>query len=1364
MAKQRRRSEKGRGPKAREAAAPRAPDAETTENPGPASPRERFPIVALGASAGGLEAFTQFFDRMPPDSGMAFVVLLHLDPTRPSQMAEILTRHTAMPVEQATELARVEPDHVYVIPPNTTMTIEKGRLRLGDAQTTRGIRLPIDAFFKSLAEDQEECAICAVLSGAGSDGTRGLRAVKAHGGLTIAQDPKSARYEAMPSSAIPTGLVDLVLRVEEMPQRILQHKQAWSELRARLANDATDATTREALPGIVATLRRKTGHDFSGYRHKTIVRRIQRRMQILGIDSAEAYVRRIRDESDEADALFRDLLIGVTQFFRDPDAFAAVEEAVIPAILDRKHPNEEIRVWVPACSTGEEAYSLAILIREAMRERDVHHPVRVFAGDIDEDGLEEARVGRYPQASAQHITPERLAAHFVRQGDMYRVAEEVREMCIFSTHSLIKNPPFSRLDLIACRNFLIYLEPALQARIMPLFHYALGPAGFLFLGSSESLGAATDLFRTIDQRHRIFQRRDSVTTPVFAFPLAESTPHLRAAGEPGPRTHAVADPQVGRALERLLLSRFAPAGVLVNDRGDILYISGRTGPYLEPASGVPSANVIAMARRGLRFELRAAIHEAAKSRREVVHHDLSVEGADSTRRLNLIVRPLTDEPGNELYSVIFEEIAADQSPAASPPLHAPAEHHQIMERLEGELETTRDRLQSTIEELEASNEELKSSNEELLSMNEELQSANEELQTSKEELQSLNEELETVNNELKFKVGELDGAYSDLQNLFLSTQVATIFLDRNLRIKRFTPPATDLFRLIESDVGRSLADITPRFTDGSLLGDIGEVLRTLTPKAREIETRDPAATYAMRIAPYRTLDNRIDGVVLTFPDVTAIKAGEEAISLLASIVEWSQDAITSTDLEGNITSWNHGAQRMLGYAKDEIIGRPILQLTPPELHGEESARLRRLTQGEHIEHFDSVRLRKDGSPVEVSVARSPVFDEKGTVIGASDVIRDITEQKANEREITRHREELNQLVEERAAELRQTHERMRLSERMASLGTLSAGLGHDMGNLLMPLAAKIDLIAKSAAGETFAADLSMIRKCLEQLRHLVNGLRMLAIDPTGAPFGEAVDLREWWSDIEPLLQNITHNDIALNADIPAELPKPRIAGHQLSQAVFNLVHNAVQAMKPRGSGTVTVRARAAHAGSTVQIAVEDDGPGMTPEIARRCLDPFFSTKTRSVSTGLGLALVQGVAHQAGGKLSLTTEPGRGTTFELLLPAAGPSSGPTPTRHTTLSLEDSRTLGFAAAILRALGHHITESPTPSAETTLWIAQATDENEEIAHGFCEELPDRWVILVGEGQRPSGGRILRTTATLSEVRRAIARASQSETTREP
>jgi len=787
-------------------------------------------------------------------------------------------------------------------------SIHEGRLRLRHTGAAERERAPIDVFFTSLAEDQAEHAIGIVLSGGGSDGTLGLKAIKENGGLTVAQGSNLTRprFAEMPSSAVASGFVDLLLPVENIPERIVTYVRDWRALAPEPAVNS--------LPRVHAVLRARTGHDFGEYKDSTFQRRLQRRMQVIQTTNLEDYVDRLQKDPDEVRALFRDLLIGVTSLFRDPAAFRSLETLVIQKLFEGKGADEEVRVWVTGCSTGEEAYSIAMLLREYLDNVQAAPKVKIFATDIDEAAMSVARSARYPANSVREVSPERLKRFFVQEGGSYRLAKDLGQMCIFSTHSVVRDPPFSRLDLISCRNLLIYLKASLQGQIIPLFHYALRPGGYLFLGLSENVARYDDLFHSVDRKHRVFQRGDLVGRPLF--PLRQFLPHARqdTAGSIASQRALLQGSGLLLKVANTVVAQFAPAYVIVNGAGEALYFSAGTGKYLQAAPGPPTRDVVAMARPGLRADLRAALQIAKQSGRQVKRDRIAVQADGVIEFITLAVEPIS-EGSETAYGVVFIDRggAGTQDESGGAP-RSDAQDNTI-QQIERELQESQERLQATIEELETANEEFRSSNEELLSLNEELQSTNEELETSKEELQSVNEELQAVNNEFSIKIDELDRANSDLTNLFQSTQIATIFLDRNLVIRSFTPTVTKLFNLIPSDRGRPLSDIVGRIAYSELDNDLRRVFSGGVLIERSVSLVDGKGYYLARIHPYRDSDNAIDGVVVSLVDVTSIAAAEEQQKVLA--------AELSHRVKNTLAVVSSIAERTLpdGEPKNDLIGR-----------------------------------------------------------------------------------------------------------------------------------------------------------------------------------------------------------------------------------------------------------------------------------------------------------------------------------------------------------------------------------------------------------------------------------------------------------
>jgi len=837
-----------------------------------------FPIVGVGASAGGVEALEYLFKAMPPDPGVAFVIITHVAPQRESLLPEILARDTRMPVLIAERDQEVRPNHVYVAPAGAVLDITKGRLGVRAGAEHRE-RTPIDTFFAALAEDQGEYAIGIVLSGAGSDGTLGIKAIKEHGGLTLAQatDHSGPRHASMPESAIASGLVDLAVPVETMPEQLASYLRSFDILDKEVDKEGGAETSRKA---ICALLLDHSGHDFSGYKTRTFYRRIERRMQILQIPALPAYVDRLREDPGEVNTLFRDLLIGVTNFFRDTKAFEALQQLVMPRLFEGKGASDTIRVWVPGCATGEEVYSLAIMLRELAEEIRSRAKIQVFATDIDEAALAVARAGRYPDTLLQGVSKDRLERFFASEGTSYVVNKPIRDMCVFSSHSVVRDPPFSRVDLISCRNLLIYLSSELQTHVIPIFHYALKPNGFLFLGTSENITQHGDLFSSIDKKNRIFQRREDDA----------AMPHVPALF----RRHAVAGGglaeskaptgrSVRQSMEARVLEHYSPAHVVVSREGDVINYSGGTGKYLEAPAGRPSRALMAMARKGLRQPLRSALHEAVESQRTVVRDNVELDGGDKSGPVRITVEPLRGDGNESLYLVVFRDLRTPAAPEEPPAKQRKGKARDgNLEHLERELRETRERLQSMAEEYETAIEELKSSNEEMVSVNEELQSTNEELETSKEELQSVNEELQTVNHELTVKIDELDRVNSDLRNLYESTEIATVFLDRDLIIRSFTPALTRIFNLIPGDRGRPLTDIAHNLDYPSVAQDIQQVFGTRQPLERRINRHDGATHYIVRALPYWTGSGKVEGAVLTFNDVTGLAQAEEQQRVLVA--------------------------------------------------------------------------------------------------------------------------------------------------------------------------------------------------------------------------------------------------------------------------------------------------------------------------------------------------------------------------------------------------------------------------------------------------------------------------------------------------
>ncbi|MBN9488604.1 MAG: PAS domain-containing protein [Alphaproteobacteria bacterium] len=968
------------------------------------------PVVGIGASAGGIGALLALLPQFQADAGVAFVVVQHLDPHHDSILPALLDRSSDLPVVEASDRVPIEPDHIYVIPPNKTLTIHDNHLQLGPVSSQRGgQRTPIDALFQSLALAKGENAACVILSGTGSDGTLGLRAIKEEGGLTVAQE--GAEYDGMMRSAVGTGMVDFVLPISEIPAKLYDYFRHLTSIDGRKGPDGVRQEAADHLAQIATLLRVRTGHDFSGYKDRTVARRIQRRMQVLQIHEVPDFIERLRKEPQELDILLQDLLIGVTNFFRDPLAFETLELEVIPQLFENKTADDTIRVWVPGCSTGEEAYSIAILLREHLPEGRNAPRLQIFASDIDEQALQIARVGRFPSTIARDIASDRLERHFVREDGTYRIASDLREICLFSMHNLLRDAPFSKLDLISCRNLLIYLAPDLQNRLIPLFHYALNDNGFLFLGTSENITRHTRLFSTVDKAHRIFRRRVQHERRLPEFPL--TAPDGKRRRLPPVDQQAGDHESLQSLAERQLLDRYAPAFVVINADGDVLHGSSRTGKYLELAPGAPRIDIFSMARPGLRPELRGAIHKAVTTGQIAIQRNIAVGTNGGRQTLDLIVHPIKPTAAEPLYMVIFQDIGGIKGVAEETTENAEELESSNLRQLEIELRATKERLQTTTEELESSNEELKSGNEELSSMNEELQSANEELETSKEELQSINEELQTVNAELNARVEELSRANSDIANLLESTQIATVFLDRNLAVKSFTPAAKEVFRLVESDPGRPITHVRALFQSDTVQEDAERVLRTLATIEHQVETGHNGARYMMRMMPYRTVENVISGVVITFADVTRISAAEARISeLTQALRNRIQSLETLLDLlpvgimivedgrSGQVRINRYGTELLGEPSGDGINPRPFTRVRlfegEQEIGPIDQPLQRAVGSGESTPGFEGQVLRADGSRVDVLMMATPLSDDGREPRGATAALIDISDRKRAE--------------------------------------------------------------------------------------------------------------------------------------------------------------------------------------------------------------------------------------------------------------------------------------------------------------------------------------------------------------------------------
>ena len=894
---------------------------------------DTFPIVGIGASAGGLEAFSELLAHLSFDAAMAFVLVQHLDPKYPSILSEILSRTTPIPVIEVQHGVRIEPGHVYVMPPNTSMTIAEGVLNLAPRPDDRP-HMPIDRFLRSLAEDSKSRAIGVILSGSASDGALGLKAIKAEGGITFAEAPQSAKFDGMPRSAMASGAVDFVLPPKAIAQeltRIGRHPYLGETGVAPPSEPLAGGP--EALAQIFGMLREKSGLDFTLYRQTTIRRRIARRMLIHGVGTLDAYRRYLEEHPSQVQALSHDLLVNVTRFFRDADAFRILQRSVFPSIIKQRPANAPIRIWAPGCATGEEAYSLAIELLESLGDETATVPIQLFGTDVSETAIVKARAGIYPENIELDVPEARLRRFFVKLDGQYQVRKTVRELCVFAKHNLATDPPFSKMDLIVCRNVLIYLEAELQRRVLSVFHYALKTPGFLMLGVSETVGSLSDLFSVVDKKYKVYAKRPTSRR----FDLGVGSLDRRTA-RTGTGTAAKRLGEAGAArsdllqeVDRLLLSKYAPAGVLVNEAAEILQFRGHTSPFLEPAPGAASLNLLKMAREGLLMELRVAIDKARKQNAPVRREKLSIKQNGRMAQVTLQILPMSGPARERNYLVLFERVAPSREPRARgrriPSVTAHPRRHS--ENLRHELTATKEFLQSIIEEREAANQELQAANEELLSSNEELQSTNEELETAKEELQSVNEELTTVNEEQQHRNAELSQLNNDLNNLFAGVTIPIVMLASDGRIRRFTPMAAKALNLIPADLGRPIGDIRPNVDVSDLEQVCKHVIDAATVVEREVRDRD-GRWHSLRVRPYTTADNQIDGAVITLEDINALKSSVEHVTAAREHAETIVDSVpvplVLLDTDLRVTWASRSFYETFELAPEETINRFVYEM------------------------------------------------------------------------------------------------------------------------------------------------------------------------------------------------------------------------------------------------------------------------------------------------------------------------------------------------------------------------------------------------------------------------------------------------------
>ena len=1189
-----------------------------------------FFVVGIGASAGGIRALSDFFSNVPLDSGMAYVVILHLSAQYESNLPALIQSKTVLPVTQVTQSVQVERNHVYVIPPSKYLVMMEGMIRLTEPERPRGMHTSIDLFFRTLAKAYGKDAVAILLSGTGADGTLGIGQVKEEGGLVIAQDPDEAEYADMPRSAINTSRVDLVMPVAAMPAKLVALRDGAQRLQLPHHEEEEAPLPDQdepALRDLLTILRVNTGNDFSHYKRPTLLRRIARRMQVHELMELKSYLAFVREHPEEVSVLMRDLLITVTNFFRDREAFEALEKDVVPALFAGKGPSDQVRVWCAGCAGGEEAYSLAIVLAEYAERLSEAPSIQIFATDIDERAIAEGRECRYPATISLDVSPERLRKFFVKEENLYRIKKDLRESVLFASHNLTRDPPFSRLDLISCRNLLIYLNRQMQERVLEVFHFALRPGGYLFLGASESADAMPAQFTAVDKKNRIYQRgarvsvlRDSAGLVAPRWPIRIPDigvgANIRSAGQ----------------LHEEVVERLAPPSVLIDDDYNIIHASAHVGRYLQVSGGEPSHNILRLAHPDLRLDLRSALLEVkARDGVGVIEsRRLSIKLDGQFRAVTITVRsvPATMRPESGAFLVTFEE-AAGNAPIADPHAESKSGVTEAAARLEGELQRTRDQLRVTIEQYETSTEELRASNEELQAINEELRSATEELETSKEELQSVNEELTTVNQEYKDKIDEVGRANSDLQNLMDSIDIGIVFLDRGLQIKRYTPQVQRLFNITAADIGRPLQHFTHNLQYDSMTQDAEDALRTLRSIEREVRSAD-GRWHLVRVRPYRSGQDRIDGVVFTFVDITERKVSEEQLrQQAATLLEQAQmlnfAQVLVLDESHHIILWNAGCEQLYGYSSAEALRKKAHELLKTEFPlplAELEAQLRSRGQWQG----ELVHTTRDGKRIILAshwILHQRAANQPAVIL---EINNDITARR---------------VAEDSLREADQNKDRFLIT----------------LGQLRNPLSAIVRSVGQLGRieGETQAA--GKARDIIErQLNHLVRLVDDM-LDVERLTRGR-IELRKHPIEISavvaaaietsrPALDARGHH---LNVSIPKE---PIFVDGDLTRLRQVLVHLLDNACK-YSPATSVIKLSAEHAGSEVFLRVSDNGMGIAPELLPTLFNLYAQGKPKPGAAlqdfGIGLALVRQIVEMHGGSVSAKSEGlGKGSEFIVRLP-------------------------------------------------------------------------------------------------------------------
>lgn len=1279
-----------------------------------------FFVVGIGASAGGIEALIRFFEAMPADNGMAFVVVLHLSPKHESNIAQILQERTSMPVLQVTETVRIEPSHVYIIPPTKDLLMNDGSLQVVSAARPRGRHVVIDVFFRTLAEVHRERAVGVILSGAGSDGAVGIARIKERGGMTIVQAPDDAAYDSMPRCAIQTGTVDMVLPVVEMPQKLIELFRNSSTLKLPAAGDPEQSIETDdkqaqaqeaeyALREILHILHSQTGNDFKHYKRATILRRIERRLQVNALPNVLAYRDYLRQHDDEAQALLQDMLISVTNFFRDRDAFETLERDVIPTIFSETAETDQIRAWSVGCATGEEAYSIAMLMADQNALASKPKSFQVFASDIDERAVNIGRRGLYPDSIITDVTPARLRMYFDKEEEHYCVKRDIREKVLFATHNILRDPPFSRLHLIICRNLLIYLNRDVQKKIFEILHYALQPNGYLFLGTAESVDAVSELFTPVDKKHRIYRTVNVKRADYHALPPALLTSG-RLAGVKTPKEPVERQYTAPQEVHRQFQEDYAPPSMLIDQHHNVIYATRKADRFLHHPGGEPTRDILVTVHPDLQLELRAALFQATRSHQSVETRYLPMREGGRTSSIRIVVRPAQNQyAGTGMTFLAFEEeVRPDDAPGA-----LEMTPNTVALHLENELMQTKEQLRSVIEQYETAVEDLKGANEELQASNEELRSTAEELETSKEELQSINEELTTVNYELKMKVDETAKANDDLHNFLSATEIATVFIDRSMRIKRYSKAFTRLFNIIATDVSRPILDITCRLDYRDLHRDIEQVFDTLQPQEREIRNPEDGAWYIARLLPYRTAEDRIEGLVLSFIDISRRKAAEEKLRTsdqrMRLITASTRDyAIATIDMDGIVTSWNNGAERLFGYTEAEILGQSAEVLYTPEDRKAAAFQdeLRRAREDGRAED-DRWHLRKNGTRVFCSGIASPLIDEE--LCGYVKIARDLTDSKW--------------VRDQQDAKLAwEKQERIRAEEAARVRDEFFAVLSHELKqplNLIQLSAEMMSRLPEAVMLPAITRGTTTIKRMVEGQARIIDDLMDLSRLHTGklTLTYTQVNLSERVSHVVHLMATEAQQK---GVDLQVEMAPEDfiIQGDvvRIEQIVWNLMSNALK-FTPSG-GRVDIRLRRENDLACMEIA--DTGKGIAPEFLPFIFDMFRQVNSGTTrqfgGMGIGLALVKELVHSHGGRIEAASGgEGKGSQFRIVLPLAVPQhtvrsstveDGQTLVGKRILLVEDAvETLEALTELLKAEGAQVTGAS--NGEQALHIVDAASE---------------------------------------------------------